>query len=544
MKIAVCQINPVIGDMEYNKRLIQEGAARAKGLGCGLAIFHEMCLSGSPPDGLLERPAFVRENLRQLKELASSIREIAVVCGYVDGDPPHMAPISGSALILDGQVAAKGGKGVPIPYPIFARKPGADPSHNPLTFELGGMKWGVLMGDEVREAACTPEPAPSPPDLPLHQIPTDIEVLAILSASPYVVDKSQYRLNTLARLAKGLGVPVVYCNQVGGNDDLLFDGSSMVVDPQGRLICLAGQFEPDLMVWDTETDPPEITDPWPSESESVLKGLVMGTRDFVRKCGFQQVVLGLSGGIDSSLVACIAQSAVGAQNVTGVSMPSPYTSDMSKTDARELARNLGIRFLEISIHDILGDFKAALSQGFNGFHQDPAEENLQARIRGNLLMAIANKLNALMLNTGNRSELATGYCTLYGDLSGGLGVISDLSKGMCFQLAEHINRTTPVIPRRILLRPPSAELRPDQTDQDTLPPYDVLDRILACALEENLGFEEIVARGLDPAATEDTLRRLAFSEFKRRQAPPGLRIISGALGPHRHYPIARGRQVF
>jgi NAD+ synthetase len=351
-------------------------------------------------------------------------------------------------------------------------------------------------------------------------------------------------LNLLKTLSVKYQAPAIYCNQVGGNDDLLFDGASMVVDQNGRLIIRAKEFAPDLAIWDSSMGYEEIKAPWPSEEESVMKGLVMGTRDYVVKCGFRKVLVGLSGGIDSSLVAVIAMRAMGAENVTGVSMPSPYTSDMSKNDARQLATNLGIHFKEIPITEVYDSYRTSLANTFEGLKEDETEENIQARIRGNLLMALSNKFNALLLATGNKSETAMGYCTLYGDMSGGLAVISDIPKTMCYRLADYINREGDIIPDRVISRPPSAELRPNQTDQDSLPPYDILDGILEAAVVNDLGFQEIVKLGYDPDTVRDILTRLAINEYKRRQAPPGLKITSKAFGYGRRYPIASGKQVY
>jgi NAD+ synthetase len=345
-------------------------------------------------------------------------------------------------------------------------------------------------------------------------------------------------------MARAYGCPAVYCNQAGGNDELLFDGSSLVVDARGRLIRLGRQFDSDMIIWDMDKDYEEISRPWPSVEASILKGLVMGTRDYTRKCGFKKALVGLSGGIDSSLVAWIACEAIGPENVMGVSMPSPYTSDMSREDARKLAANLNMRFEEIPISALFSAYKETLKPIFEGREEDTTEENIQARIRGNLIMALSNKFNALLLTTGNKSEFAMGYCTLYGDLSGGLAVISDIPKTMCYRLARLINRDGEIIPQRIITRPPTAELKPDQTDQDTLPPYDVLDDIIEAAAEKNMGLDAIVARGHDPGVVEDVLRRMAFNEYKRRQAPPGLKITGKAFGYGWRYPIAKGKKVY
>jgi NAD+ synthetase len=331
---------------------------------------------------------------------------------------------------------------------------------------------------------------------------------------------------------------------VGGNDDLIFDGSSMVVNHMGEMILKAKEFEPDQLFWDVDGIYDTIAGPWPVEEESVLKGLVTGTRDYAVKCGFKKVLVGLSGGIDSSLVAVIAQKAMGPENVMGISMPSEYTSEMSREDARKLSSNLNILFDEIPIHSIFESYKNALGTVFQGLEEDITEENIQARIRGNILMAISNKLNSLLLSTGNKSETATGYCTLYGDMSGGLSVISDIPKTLCYRLARYINRDHEIIPERILIRPPTAELRFDQTDQDTLPPYDTLDRVVEAVVEKSLSCDEIVGLGNDPDVVHDVMKRITQNEYKRRQAPPGLKITSKAFGYGRRYPIARGGKAY
>ena len=546
MKIAICQINPVIGDFEYNSSLIKDATNRAKSSGCALAIFPEMCLCGYPPQDLLERPDFAKENLIQLQNLASGIKDISVLCGYVDINPVKTGKslINGIALLMDGHVARKGGKRLFPAHDVYYDTRYFEPSPESLVFELGGKKWGVTVCDDIWSGSSFSRVPQHDMDQVSELAAVNIEILINISASPYTINKGATRLSILKELAGKYHFPVIYCNQAGGNDELLFDGSSMVVDQAGRLICLGKQFGSDFFIWDTEKEYDEITDPWPPEEESILNALIMGTRDYARKCGFKKVLLGLSGGIDSSLVAFIAREAMGAENVMAVSMPSAYTSEMSKEDARKLAVNLGIRLEEISIHELFHAFKDVLSPLFRGLKEGETEENIQARIRGNLLMALSNKFNALLLAPGNKSELAMGYCTLYGDMSGGLAVIADVLKTLCYRLVKHINREIEIIPQRIILRPPSAELKPNQTDQDTLPPYEVLDDILDAVIEKNLGFDEIVARGHDPVVVGDVLRRLATSEYKRRQAPPGLRITNRALGYGRRYPVARGRQTF
>ena len=547
MKIAICQIDPIIADLEYNKRLIKDASAKARAAGCDLAIFPEMSIIGYPPKDLLEKPAFVRANIDCLYELAKELPDIPVVCGYVDRNPkPTGKPlINSSALLAGGEVLQKGGKRLLPTYDVFDETRYFESATQSLLFDLKGVRFGVTICEDIWNLGEVPGIPRYELD-PVREIVKsyNVQILVNISASPFTVDKAGVRLHILQELVRTHGIPAIYCNQVGGNDDLLFDGYSMVVDVRGNLIRLARPFQPDILIWDTERTYDPIIDPWPSQEKTIHDALVMGTRDYAFKCGFKRVLVGLSGGIDSSLVACIAKEAMGAENVLGVSMPSPYTSSMSREDAKKLSQNLGIRFEEIPIAELFATYKKVLAPLFKNLPEDETEENIQARIRGNLLMALSNKFKSLLLTTGNKSEFAMGYCTLYGDLSGGLAIISDLPKTWCYRLAKYINREREIIPQRVITRPPSAELKPDQTDQDTLPPYEILDQILEAAVEKNMGYEEIVALGHDPSIVKDVLRRLVLNEYKRRQAPPGLKVTSKAFGYGRRYPIARGRRAY
>ena len=547
MKIAICQIDPIIADLEYNKRLIKDASAKARAAGCDLAIFPEMSIIGYPPKDLLEKPAFVRANIDCLYELAKELPDIPVVCGYVDRNskPTGKPLINSSALLAGGEVLEKGGKRLLPTYDVFDETRYFESATQSLLFDLKGVRFGVTICEDIWNLGEVPGIPRYELD-PVREIVKsyNVQILVNISASPFTVDKAGVRLHILQELVRTHGIPAIYCNQVGGNDDLLFDGYSMVVDVRGNLIRLARPFQPDILIWDTERTYDPIIDPWPSQEKTIHDALVMGTRDYAFKCGFKRVLVGLSGGIDSSLVACIAKEAMGAENVLGVSMPSPYTSSMSREDAKKLSQNLGIRFEEIPIAELFATYKKVLAPLFKNLPEDETEENIQARIRGNLLMALSNKFKSLLLTTGNKSEFAMGYCTLYGDLSGGLAIISDLPKTWCYRLAKYINREREIIPQRVITRPPSAELKPDQTDQDTLPPYEILDQILEAAVEKNMGYEEIVALGHDPSIVRDVLRRLVLNEYKRRQAPPGLKVTSKAFGYGRRYPIARGRRAY
>ena len=546
MKLGICQINPIIGDFEYNTSLIIKASEQARKEDCSLAIFPELTLSGYPPKDLLEKPSFVDENLIQLKHLAAQIKGIHVLCGYVDKNPRKTGKplINTAALIQDGLVVKKGGKRLLPAYDVFDETRYFEPADESLVFELDGKRFGVTICEDIWNFGDF-EGAPKYEVDPVSDLNSrKIDLLVNMSASPYTLGKADLRMNMLKNISSQYEMPTIYCNQVGGNDDLLFDGFSMVVDAEGRLIHVGKEFETDLLIWDTKKPHEALKNPFQSEEGSVLKGLIMGTRDYTFKCGFEKVLVGLSGGLDSSLVAVVAQMAMGAENVTGISMPSQYTSDMSREDARALANNLGIHFEEIPIDEVYSSYKQSLAHAFKGLNEDVTEENIQARIRGNFLMALSNKFNSLLLSTGNKSEIATGYCTLYGDMSGGLAVISDVPKTMCYRIARHINREREIIPERVLSKAPSAELKPGQTDQDILPPYDVLDAILEAAIERNLAFDEIVALGYDPEVVTDVLKRLMVNEYKRRQAPPGLKVTTKAFGYGRRYPIARGKQLF
>jgi NAD+ synthetase len=546
MKIALCQINPIIGDFPHNTGLILDATEQAKQAGCSMAVFPELSLVGYPPKDLLERPAFTKENLKALERLAARVQGIHVLCGYVDRNPRETgkALVNSVALIKDGEILKKGGKRLLPTYDVFDETRYFEPAPQSLLFQLQEQTIGVTVCEDiwnVGDVEGVPRYAMDPAE---ELAGRGMDIFVNISASPYTLNKRAIRRKILEKISTQHQVTTLYCNQVGGNDDLLFDGASMVVDRSGRLILQGKEFGPDLLLWDSEKHYEEFTGPWPSEEESVLRGLVMGTRDYVVKCGFKSVLIGLSGGIDSSLVAVIARKAFGPENVTGVSMPSPYTSQMSREDARALAQNLGIKFLEIPINDIFNAYTRSLAVVFKGLKPNETEENIQARIRGTLLMALSNKFGSMLLSTGNKSETAVGYCTIYGDMNGGLAVISDLPKTLVYRLAQRINREREMIPARVISRPPSAELRPDQTDQDSLPPYDVLDGILDAAIEKNLAFHDIVALGYEPATVRDVLRRIVVNEYKRRQAAPGLKVTSKAFGYGRRYPIARGKEHY
>jgi NAD+ synthase (glutamine-hydrolysing) len=546
MKISINQINPVIGNFEQNLFLVSEAVKNASITGCNLAIFPELTLMGYPPKDLLEKPAFIKRNLEYLEKLSKESLSIGIICGFVDINNSGKGKplINGAAFLHNGKIICTGGKKLLPSYDVFDETRYFEPAEKSLFFELNGKRIGVSICEDIWNVGDIENLPRYNADPVAELVNKGIDILINISASPYTINKPSLRMKVLETIAQRYEVPVVYCNQAGGNDDLVFDGSSMVVDKKGRLILRGKEFQSDSFIWDSDANYQPVTAPWPLEQESIINCLIMGTRDYVLKCGFKKVLIGLSGGIDSSLVAYIAMKALGPENVTGISMPSPYTSQLSKRCARTLAENLGIHFDEIPIESIFDTYKTALSPAFKGLKENETEENLQARIRGNILMAMSNKFNALLLTTGNKSETATGYCTLYGDMCGALAVISDVPKTICYRVAAYINRDKEIIPQEIIDRPPSAELRPNQTDQDSLPPYDILDKIVETIIEKNLSFEQIVEQGYNPAIVKDTFRRIVINEYKRRQASPGLKVTSKAFGYGRRYPIARGGEFF
>ncbi|MBI4775447.1 MAG: NAD+ synthase [Deltaproteobacteria bacterium] len=540
------QTDPVVGDLDKNSELIREGIRDARELGCRLVLFPELSLVGYPLRDLLERTAFVEANLRALEALIPETRGIAALIGYVARNPRSSGKpnINALALVDDGRFVAQGGKNLLPSYDVFDETRYFEPFGSPLIYKLDGLRIGFTVCEDVWNDKDFWK-RPIYREDPVQDLcQRGIDLLVNVSASPYYKGKISFRERMLAALARKYKVPFLYLNQVGGMDELLFDGVSMAFDREGTLTARAAEFESDLVVWDSDTDGGEIRERSDNEEASVLKALEMGLRDYVQKCGFRRALVGLSGGVDSSLVACIAARALGAGNVLGVGMPSPYTSEMSKEDARTLARNLGIRFEEIPIGPLMECFESTLAPYFKGLIADVTEENVQARIRGNILMAFSNKFGSLLLSTGNKSEMSVGYCTLYGDMCGALAVIADVPKTLCYDLCRRINEERDVIPQRVLTRPPSAELRPNQQDQDSLPPYEVLDGILYSAVELNLGLAEIVARGHDEKTVREMLRAMDLSEYKRWQAPPVLKVTTRAFGYGRRYPLARLPAVY
>ncbi len=541
MKVALGQINTTIGDFSGNTAKIIEYSRRAQAAGASLILFPELSICGYPPRDLVEKPSFVRKNEESLEKIKNETRGITVVCGVVTrAEAKTGKSVMNSAAVLEsGKIKLLQSKMLLPTYDVF------DESRNFAAAE--SQKLITLSGTPAALTIC--EDAWNDKHFWSRQMyhvdPVETllnaggKLLLNISASPFYVGKMELRRNMLSAIAKNDKVPVAMVNLVGGNDSVVFDGSSLVLAPDGRVIAQGKSFEEDLIYFDTDSLTGDVHPQLEGEEASAYAALVLGTRDYVRKCGFQRVIIGLSGGIDSALTAAIAVDAVGKDNVIGVGMPSPYSSRGSIDDARALAGNLGIRFELIRISDVFDAYLKTLKPVFGNMPEDVTEENIQSRIRGAILMALSNKFAALVLSTGNKSELGVGYCTLYGDMVGGLAVISDVPKTMVYRLSEYVNREREIIPRNTIEKPPSAELKPNQTDQDTLPPYDVLDAILVDYVEEYKSAEQIAQdHEFDVGLVRRVIRMVDRAEYKRQQAAVGLKISEKAFGVGRRMPIA------
>ena len=541
MRIACGQINPLIGDFKGNCEKVLSFAGRAKEAGCSLVVFPELCLCGYPPMDLLEYELFVEENLKAVLQLQSAApKGIGIVVGYVDRNRgrPGKALVNAVSLLVDGRIIHTQAKTLLPTYDVFDEARWFEPAAARSIVAFQGENLGIAICEDIWWEGETAPGLRYPVDPVTELLDAGATLILSPSASPFHAGKPRIRLDLLSRIGKTSGVPVVYVNTVGANDNIIFDGQSMVTSKDGTLVFMGKAFEEELAVVDTDTAGPEV--PLPQDRYAQIEGaLVLGIRDYVRKCGFTRVHLGLSGGIDSALVAVLAVKALGAERVDVFGLPSRYSSTGSVEDARTLAANLGLTLRLMSIEDIFGSFLRTLEPVFEGKKPDITEENVQARIRGTLLMAFSNKLNSLLLTTGNKSELATGYCTLYGDMSGGLAVIGDLLKVEVYGLARAINAREHLIPDSIIDKAPSAELRPGQKDQDSLPPYETLDAILEQFLVQNKSAADIAACGFDPALVRSVIGMVEKAEYKRRQAPPVLKVSPKAFGTGRRIPIAR-----
>jgi NAD+ synthase (glutamine-hydrolysing) len=546
VKIALGQINPTIGDFTGNSKKIIESSRQALALGAEMVLFPELAVCGYPPRDLLEKPAFVERNQQVINEIAQAVPQITIICGFVSPAKVETGKsvMNSAAVLRQGAVQFVQSKMLLPTYDVFDEMRYFDPAESQKLLPLAGKEFALTICEDAwndKHFWHRRLYRVDPVDELLH---AGGNMVLNISASPFHLGKRELRRQMLATIARDNKVPVLFVNQVGGNDSLIFDGSSMVIAPNGQIVAQAKSFEEDLVIFDSETMQGDMHEQVPVGMASAFAGLALGTRDYVRKCGFSKVVIGLSGGIDSALTAAIAVDALGKENVTGIAMPSQYSSEHSIKDARELACKLGIRFEVIAIGDIFDGYRKALAPLFAGMAEDVAEENLQSRIRGNILMAFSNKFGALVLTTGNKSEVGVGYCTLYGDMVGGLGVISDVPKTMVYELSRYVNSLKAVIPQSTIDKPPSAELRPGQKDSDTLPPYEVLDNILEDYVEDYHTAEQIAAaRGYDVRVVRDVIRMIERSEYKRQQAAPGLKITPKAFGLGRRFPIAQKSEV-
>jgi len=542
VKISLAQINPVVGDVIGNSEKIIGRIGEARQAGASLVIFPELAVVGYPPRDLLLKPRFVKANVEAVHRIAERCVGIAALIGFVEfnRDAVGRQLRNAAAYCADGAVREVRHKSLLPTYDVFDEQRYFEPGPEVAVIKHLGAPVGVSICEDLWNDEQVVGRRIYERD-PIGQIAAaGARLLINISASPFSQDKQPFRVRLFANQAKKHRLPIAVVNQVGGNDELLFDGASAVFNADGDLIAQAKAFHEDLLVVDLEATGPGRVEPYPDGIPSVHEALVMGARDYVHKCGFKRVVLGLSGGIDSAVTAAIAAAALGPDAVTGVAMPSRYSSDHSLRDAETLARNLGIHFKTIPIDPMHEAFERHLQPHFEGRPPDVTEENVQARIRGALLMALSNKFGCLLLTTGNKSELAVGYCTLYGDMCGGLAVLSDVPKQMVYKLAKHINERAgrEAIPASTISKPPSAELRPDQTDQDSLPPYDVLDAILDRYISQEKSIDEIIAAGFDADTVQQVIRLVDVNEYKRKQAALGLKVTSRAFGVGRRMPIA------
>jgi NAD+ synthase/NAD+ synthase (glutamine-hydrolysing) len=548
VKIALGQINPTVGDFSGNGAKIVEFSRRAQADGAGLILFPELSVCGYPPRDLVERPSFVARNRESVEQIAAATLGIAVICGLVTPAESETgkSAMNSAALLQDGKMVFLQSKMLLPTYDVFDEVRNFAPAKGQELFPFCGNRMALTICEDAwndkqfwRKRLYTVDPVDT-------LIRAGGNFVLNISSSPFWIGKRELRRDMLASIARQHKVPVALVNQVGGNDSLIFDGTSLVLNPEGSVIAQGRSFEEDLIYFDSKTLTGDLhlDEKLGSEEASVYAALVLGTRDYMRKCGFQRAIIGLSGGIDSALTAVIAADAVGPDNVIGVGMPGPYSSPGSIDDALALAKNLGIRFELLPIHRAYEAYRETLQDVFRGRPEDVTEENIQSRARGTQLMALSNKFGAIVLSTGNKSELGVGYCTLYGDMVGGLAVISDVPKTLVYRLGHYVNSRCAVIPQASLEKPPSAELRPNQKDSDSLPPYEMLDAVLEDYVEDAHSAEQIAAdHGFDIEVVRRVMRMVDRAEYKRQQAAPGLKISPKAFGYGRRFPIAAKNEV-
>ena len=538
MKIGFAQLNPTVGDLRGNFEKIASAYDRLVAAGADLVLTPELAITGYPPQDLVFKSRFVPETLATLERLHARVSKAPLLVGFVDRNEGRGKPFHNAAALLEsGQPIRKTYKSLLPTYDVFDEDRYFEPGRGAEPVVVCGKKVGVTICEDIWTEHYLSRPLYDVEPV-RGLIEKGAEIIVNLSASPFGLHKPAVRHEMVAALARTYQRPICYCNAVGGNDQLVFDGTSIAVNSSGALIAQLQSFREDEAIVDTEAGA-TIEFREGEMPEALFAALSLGVRDYLRKCDFKSAVLGLSGGIDSVVVATIAVDALGAENVVGVSMPTQYSSRGSIDDALALARNLGIKCFQIPIGKAFETFRAQFSEIFSGLPEDTTEENMQPRLRAMTLMALSNKFGHLLLTTGNKSELAVGYCTIYGDMAGGLAVISDVPKTLVYQLARWINRKHEIIPRSTIDKPPSAELKPNQTDQDTLPPYEILDEILRLYVEENLSARDIVSRGFDEKTVRWVQRRVDLNEYKREQAAPGLKVTSRAFGLGRRMPIAQ-----
>jgi NAD+ synthase (glutamine-hydrolysing) len=545
MRVALAQINPTIGDFPENTARIVRAARDAAARGADVVVFPELALTGYPPRDLVEKPSFLDRSESELQRIAQETAdlEINVICGFVARSQAETGKraLNSAAVIQGGKVVFRQSKMLLPTYDVFDEARYFRPAEHEELCSLGGRSVALTICEDAWNDRQFWKQRLYHRDPVEELFGAGAEALICINASPYHMGKREVRRGIYRAVAKRYGKPVVYVNQVGGNDQLVFDGSSFAMNGAGEILASAKSFAEDLVIADLDAGTGDRNETLTDECEAVYEALVMGTRDYIRKCGFSRVLIGLSGGIDSALTAAVAVEAVGKENVTGVAMPGPYSSDHSLTDAREMAAKMGIRFEVVTISRVYDGFMKELRPLFSGAAEGVTEENLQSRLRGVTLMALSNKSGALVLTTGNKSELAVGYCTLYGDMCGGLAVISDVPKTMVYSLSRIANRRLDgAIPENVFTKPPSAELRPDQKDTDSLPEYAVLDRILEGYIEQMRTPQQIAeAAGLPVALVQDIVNKVDRNEYKRQQAAPGLKVTTKAFGIGRRFPIAQ-----
>ncbi|HTR42046.1 MAG TPA: NAD+ synthase [Pseudomonadales bacterium] len=545
LKIGLLQLNSTIGDFAANRQKLLAAYETACARGAEFVLAPELFLCGYPPRDLLLRADFVDANLTALDETARDVGKAPLCVGYVDqnSDRPGRALRNSAAVLQDGKIVWRTHKCLLPTYDVFDEDRYFEPAKSITPFEFNGHKLGITICEDIwNDQDFWPERLYRR-DPVKELIAQGAEAIVNVSASPWHDGKERVRLEMLQRVAQDEGVPLAYANLIGANDELIFDGHSVVVNKRGEALALGKGFAEDVLVADWDVDSPVQKNDWPVREQQLFAALSLGVRDYIGKCGFKSAIVGLSGGIDSALVAVLAADALGPDQVMGISMPARYSSPGSLSDAEILAKNLGIRYEVLPIETVFQSVEQQLAGVFAGTKPNEAEENIQSRLRGVTLMALSNKFGALVLSTGNKSEMAVGYCTLYGDMCGALAPLVDVFKMDVYRIARWVNHEREIIPAASLTKPPSAELRPEQRDEDSLPPYEILDQILDAYVVQNLSKSEIIAHGFDAAVVNEVINKITFNEYKRRQAAPGLRVSPHAFGIGRRIPIAQKFRV-